>query len=172
MSKQVLLLSGERGAGKTTVCQRVLALAQAAGIDCAGLLTLRGVEPEQREVLDVRSGHRRRLTVDGPGLRIGRFTFDPQVIEWGSNVLRQAVPCRLLLVDELGPLEIERGAGWCVAFDVLQDGRFDLAVVVVRPELLTPARQRWVTLAVAVLTVTLQNRDELPAVLIAHLGPL
>jgi len=85
-----------------------------------------------RDVLDVRSGNLRRLTL-GTGASAavvqGRFRFDPETLAWGDAALAQATPCHLLVVDELGPLEIERGQGWPKAFDVLRGTDFALALV-------------------------------------------
>jgi len=158
--KRIVLLTGARGVGKTTVCCRTVERAWAAGWDCAGLLTLT-VDQERRDVLDVRGGCWCRLTTAGAGVRQGRYTFDAAVLAWGARTLVQAVPCDLLVVDELGPLEVERGEGWAVAFDVLAGGLFRLALVVVRLELLELVRGRLP--AAQVVTVTRENRDGLPA---------
>ena len=43
-------------------------------------------------------------------------------------------------MDEIGPLELDRGRGWVNALDVLCAGQFGLAVVVVRPSLVDAFR--------------------------------
>ena len=179
MTVCIVILSGERGAGKSTVCRETVALARARGYTCGGLLTLSRPD-DTLDVLDVRSGDVRRLTVGpstgsgqapdaSPAVIQGRFRFDPETLAWGNVVLARAWPCHLLVVDELGPLEIERGAGWLKAFDVLRRPDLTLALVVVRPELVVRAQIRLPTSATAVFTVTPENRDELPAVFMAML---
>ncbi len=167
---RIIVLTGERGVGKSTVCQEAVTLAQAAGYTCGGILTLSRPD-DVRLLVDVSSGDQRQLTLepsrpDASEERTvvcqGRFCFDPEVLRWGSIVLTQASPCDLLVVDELGPLEIERGEGWGSAFNVLRRGNFALALVVVRPELVMPAQLRLPCSATTVLTVTLHNRDDLP----------
>ena len=179
MSARTIIMTGERGVGKTTVCQRVVALAQAeqgcthrdvltgmypSTYTCGGLLTL--AHPDgSRDVLDVGSGDERRLTLppnSDQGVVQGCFRFDPETLAWGNDVLSRILACDLLVVDELGPLEIKRGRGWVRAFDVLRDASFRLAVVVVRPELVVQAQLRLPTSATTVFTVTLENRDSLP----------
>jgi len=179
MSARIVILTGERGVGKTTVCQRVVALARAEQgcthrdvlipdvlipYTCGGLLTL--AHPDgSRDVLDVGSGDVRRLTLppaSDQGVVQGCFCFDPETLAWGNDVLSRILACHLLVVDELGPLEIERGGGWVRAFDVLRDASFRLAIVVVRPELVVQAQLRLPTSATTVFTVTLDNRDSLP----------
>jgi nucleoside-triphosphatase len=174
MSARIVILTGERGVGKTTVCQRVVALARAEQgcthrdvliqYTCGGLITL--THPDgSRDVLDVGSGDVRRLTLppaSDQGVVQGCFRFDPETLAWGNDMLSRILACDLLVVDELGPLEIERGGGWARALDVLRDASFRLALVVVRPELVVQAQLRLPTSATTVFTVTLENRDSLP----------
>ncbi|GEM_PF-204024 len=162
----IFLLTGPRGVGKTTVCLRAVALAQQAGFSCAGLLTLREDE-DQRVVVSVRTGLRRPLTTTDPaGVRVGRFLFDPAALAWGAEILAQSTPCDLLVVDELGPLEL-RGEGWAVGLETLRRGAFRLGLVVVRPELVEEMLARFPH--AYVLEVTLENRDDLPGRIIARI---
>ena len=73
-------------------------------------------------------------------LRTTRYRFDADVMAWGAASLDAACPCDLLIVDEIGPLELERRQGWVNALNVLREGQFDLAVVVVRPSLIDAFR--------------------------------
>lgn len=171
---KILILTGERGVGKSTVCERSVALARCKGLDCAGIITIRRL-PNRLDVQDVRSGATRRLTLP-PGaesaVHIGPYRFNAATVAWGNSLLRAAFPCDLLIVDELGPLEFERRQGWTAAFDVLYSAadtlpnRADaLAIVVVRPWLVARAQQALSPGVVGVLSVNLGNRDSLPQVL-------
>lgn len=171
MTARIVILTGERGVGKSTVCHRAVILAQDKGYTCSGLVTLNRPNGT-RDVLDLQSGDTRRLTLASdaePAVIQGRFRFDPATLAWGNRVLARAVPCHLLVVDELGPLEMEYEAGWTKAFGALHDGDFALALVVVRPELLVPVQARLPRGATTTLTVTLDNRDALPALLVEML---
>jgi nucleoside-triphosphatase len=171
MAPRIVILTGERGAGKTTVCQRAAAIAASKQYLCCGILTLRRSR-DILDVLDVRSGQVRRLTggseQDTP-LRLGPYRFSPSAFAWGNNVLAGALPCDLLVVDELGPLEFDRGQGWTAAFDVLATDGFAVAIVVVRPELLEQAQRRLAARGTTVFTVTPSNRDSLPAMIVGIL---
>ena len=168
MSSRIVVLTGERGVGKSTVCGKVIDQAKGRGYTCGGVLTL--TRPDGgRDVVDVHRSRVRPLTV-APGsaqsVVVGRFHFDRATLAWGKGALHRARGCDLLIVDELGPLEIERGKGWQNAFDVLREGEFTLAIVVVRPELLARAQLQLPVSATTVFTVTHQNRDGLPDVLL------
>jgi nucleoside-triphosphatase THEP1 len=167
---RIIVLTGERGVGKSTACRETVALAQSAGYACGGLVTL--AHDDVRDVLDVSSGDVRRLTHDGDAAQAvdqGRFRFDPQGLAWGNRALIRATPCDLLVIDEIGPLELERGEGWMNAFNVLRGRDFALALVVVRPELVVQAQPRLPDRATLVMAVTRENRDQLPGTLMGML---
>jgi len=160
--------------GKSTVCHKALAIAQAKGYVCGGVVTTS--HPDGiRQVLDTRTGQTRRLTL-GPGrsngngaVVQGRFSFDAKTLTWGNEILARATPCDLLFVDELGPLEIERAQGWQKAFEVLLEGDYALGLIVVRPGLLEAMRSRLPAGSTTLHHVTLRNRDDLPSLLVAML---
>jgi len=171
MVARIIILTGERGAGKSTVCRGTVALAQARGYTCGGIITF-SHPGGTLDVLDVCSGDVRRLTLESdasPAVILGRFRFDPETLAWGNAVLARTLPCHLLVVDELGPLEVEREVGWLKAFDVLRRADFALALVVVRPELVARAQLKLPVSATTVITVTPDDRDGIPAVLMETL---
>lgn len=151
LAGKMILLTGARGAGKTRLCQQLAAEAQRSGLDAAGVISPAVFENGQKvgiEVQDVRSGERRLLAHRPlPGQSGGTFTpgwaFDRQTLEWGNEILGAVGKCDVLIVDELGPLELEGGQGWLEGIHRLDEGAYRLAVVVVRAELMDKAQQRW-----------------------------
>jgi len=149
-----ILVTGERGAGKTVFCRAVVEAVRALPGPpvVAGVGSPRVYEHGEQvgiDVEDLRTGRRRRLaTLRSPGeparseaTRLWRF--DEEALAWGNEVLRSATPCDLLVVDELGPLEFEEGGGWSAGLAAVDSGAFTAAVVVVRPRLLSEAHRRW-----------------------------
>jgi nucleoside-triphosphatase THEP1 len=63
------------------------------------------------------SGHRRELS----GPRVGPYSFDPAGLARALRVLRRAATagCDLLMVDEIGPLELEQGQGFAPILDLI-----------------------------------------------------
>jgi len=167
MSK-VALVTGARGVGKTHLCEQVVEQAGQRGYRCAGVLSravFGGDDKVAITLVDVATNAERTLALadDEPAeLRWGRYRFVPATLEWGSDLLTGATPCDLLIVDELGPLELMLGQGLVAALDVLNKGNFALALVVVRPELLDTLRERLQCAETRVVEVDLQNRDQLP----------
>ena len=54
-------------------------------------------------------------------------------MDWGNQTLNTSTPCDVLVVDELGPLEFERGIGLQNGFTAIDSRNFDFALVVIRP---------------------------------------
>jgi nucleoside-triphosphatase THEP1 len=175
----LVVLSGESDCGKTTLCAQVAGLAGAAGLDVAGLLS-----PARRaggrkvgiDVQDLRSGRRRPLAEAragsepdaGPGTEGWRF--DPEGLAWGAELLGRATPCDVLVIDELGPLELLRGQGWRIGLDVLRAGGYRLALVVVRPALVGRFRAQVDGRELVTLAVTHLNQAFLAGQLLIWLG--
>lgn len=147
-----VLLSGASGAGKTRVAQAAAAALRERGWRVAGVLSP-GVWAAGRQVaidiLDLAGGQARRLAerADMAPATTGPATpgwkFDGRALAWANAVLARASPCDLLVVDELGPLELERGEGLTAGLTAADAGRFRLGLFVVRPSLLAAAGARW-----------------------------
>ena len=150
MTGKIILLTGEIESGKTSYCLDVLKIARERKIQAAGLLSpgvFEGGEKIAIDALDLKSGTRRRLAElkenQTLGLETKRWSFYPEVVLWGNQVLQDAAPCDLLMVDELGPLEFYQNSGWINGFNVLESKAFQVAVVVIRPSLIKEAMQHW-----------------------------
>ncbi|GEM_PF-330957 len=152
-SERLLLVTGAIGAGKTTFCKTFIDSLRdrsAATLDVAGILTP-GLWQAGRKVgieaMDLRTGETRHLACLRNGAFEGQGTakwaFHPGTVEWANHVLAKAVPCKVLVVDELGPLEWLRGEGFMAGMEAADSGRYQCALVVVRDALLEHAIHRW-----------------------------
>lgn len=147
MDVNLRIVTGWRGSGKTTFCSEMLQTARLAGWDTAGLLSpavFRGGIKDSILAEDIRSGAKRLLAAAHPqtetDLAFGEWFFNRNTLEWGNRVLQASIPCDLLVIDELGPLEFKLSLGWVSAWDVIKTAQFRLALVVIRPELLETAQ--------------------------------
>lgn len=155
-----VIVTGKIGSGKTQVCAASAARLRDIGWRAAGVLSLgvwAGDEKVAIDALDVGSGDMRRLaertSEDHPtqGPATPGWRFHAATIAWCNSLLSAAADCDLLVVDELGPLEFESGRGLIQGMRALDNGRFRLGLMVVRPRLVHAAQARWPT--AAVLTV-------------------
>ena len=181
-----VLLTGKRQVGKTTVCRQVAELARGLGYGPAGVLTPVILDEDglsvARYALMVSDGQQRllawasgdlgkgnlkpetrnpKLSTGGP--RTGRYSFDAAVLSWVIGRLRGAIShgCDLLVIDEIGPLELEQGKGLASLLSDLSKGTLPL-LLVVRPELIGRLQERLPDVPFRTFTVTQENRQALP----------
>ncbi|MCC6189912.1 MAG: hypothetical protein IT318_12830 [Anaerolineales bacterium] len=144
------IVTGPGGTGKTTLCARIADGAAAVRLMVAGVISPAVFDQAEKVGIDVialRARERRRLAaLSNPAAgatHTRRWSFDAETLSWADAVLQAATPCDLLVVDELGPLEFERGEGWPAGLAAVDAGRYRWALVVVRRELLPAAARRW-----------------------------
>jgi nucleoside-triphosphatase THEP1 len=112
----VLVLTGPVHAGKTTFLEKAWPRWSARGLSCAGFLS-----PAVRDanggtgydLVELPGGHRRpylRRHGEAGTVRIGPFSFVAGSLDRALAILREAGRPDLLVVDEVGPLEL-RGEG-------------------------------------------------------------
>jgi len=173
-----VLLTGKRQVGKTTVCKQVAELARGLGYDPAGVLTPIVLDeegfPVTRHALMVSGGEQRLLArADGElgGPRTSRYSFDADVFSWVIARLRGAISqgCDLLIVDEIGPLELEQGKGLAPLLSDLSAGRHPRLLLVVRPELTGQLQDRLPEIPFRTFTVTQGNRQILADAIVKEL---
>ncbi|MGD8585824.1 MAG: nucleoside-triphosphatase [Chloroflexota bacterium] len=149
-SSQLILLSGPSGAGKSTWCLQLAEEAVSLDFVVAGLISPAVFENGFKigiNLVDQANGERRRLAVRSgkaeDGFKTEQWVLDPAALAWGNQILQAIPACDILILDELGPLEMEQGRGLVAGLDLIKRRHIPLIVAVVRPRLLPAARQRW-----------------------------
>jgi len=99
---------------------------------------------------------------------VGIWTFAPESVAWGQQVLASLPPCDLLVIDEIGPLELELGQGLTSALDALRHAAYRLALVTLRPTLVNAVAAHLGGLRMSTIIVDAQTRDEIPQAIIAR----
>jgi len=132
------IITGERGVGKTALCRE---LAQNGSL-FTGLISPALFDGEGRKVgfsaLCLSSGEQWELGRSGAPLGgpvFGKHSFSVEGIARAIQCLREALARRggVVIVDEIGPLEMTRGAGFSPVLPLLA-GSGDL-LLVTRPRL-------------------------------------
>lgn len=136
---RLLVLTGDPGAGKSTHCRRVAQAAREAGMVVRGVVATD--EPvgggARRWLEDLRGGERVLLgrTATPKQIAAGepRWALDDAALDRCSRILAEAGPADLLVIDEVGPLELLQGRGAIEGVRAALSGRYGAALVVVRP---------------------------------------
>jgi nucleoside-triphosphatase THEP1 len=102
---------------------------------------------------------------------VGPYSFDPDGLARARRVLIRAISaeCDLLIIDEIGPLELEQGEGFAPILDLLPVEGPTHTLIVVRPALLDQLLPHLKGIDSTVINVTEGNRDELPLRIVEEL---
>ena len=164
---KIVLLSGERQIGKSSLCLRLEESLNQAGIEVSGIITQR-VGPHELEVKELHTQAsypltaRRQEAVQND-LTLPHFQMDSDAMARSSAAIADSFPTDIFILDELGPLELRRRKGWYRALYLLKKARYRLAFIVVRPELLIEAMWQLPQVSYTVISITEKNRDLMSA---------
>jgi nucleoside-triphosphatase len=162
------IISGEIGAGKTVLCASLIKAFEDLGWHISGLRSpaiMEGGIKTGIAVENLATNEMRRLAVhdyipDGLEDDPIHWAFDPQVLAWGDQVFANAVPTDLLVVDEIGPLEMKREQGWVNALRAIDSRQYQQAILVMRPKLLAMSQSRWPWAS----TIEIETVEQVPAI--------
>jgi len=171
----IFILTGPVGSGKTSFLRGLIEELREAGVAFDGFLSLRvmkGGEPEGYDLLDIQEGTSwpfLRRTDAEKGQRVGPYIMLPSGLDQANAIIKRSRPGDLLIVDEIGPLELEGRGLW----PTLKGGLFDerrRSLAVIRESLLGKVRDLLAQLPLRVfepekwpdLAKVLMKQDEIP----------
>ncbi len=146
----IVIITGEVRSGKTLLISNVIPEINKLGMKATGVYSparFKGGKKTGIYLVDISSQKKELLANYQPGWDPENpkreWKMDPEVLQWGDMIIRNSVPTSVLIIDELGFLEFEKNLGWTSAFDILEDGEYRIAIVVVRNGLLKQALAKW-----------------------------
>ncbi|WP_410507118.1 NTPase [Methanosarcina hadiensis] len=160
-----IAVTGSPGTGKSTVVAKVAEkLASQPGFKIGGIRTAeirKGGHREGFSIQDLVTGETGTLShIKGNGHRLGKYRINMEDLERiGVNAIRNSLFCDLVIIDEIGPMELISGAFVAAVEEVLESNKPILAVLhhSSRHPLARRIRKEF-----EVLAVDTKNRDELP----------
>ena len=158
----VIIVTGAIGTGKTTVCQKVIEIARGQGYNCGGVISRKS---QNGDILveDVKTGETRVLASTGDifhGSHTAKYSFSPEGIAFGIEAVEKGAASDILLVDELGHLEL-RGEGFAGVVEQIAAGKVRDCILVIRKELLSAFLPR-LGVDTLIFETALDNRNQLP----------
>lgn len=146
----ICILCGSSGSGKTTILLHLLEDLSPEALECRGILCPPVFQEGKKTGINLLDVSTRKTTslaemnlTGETHLATRGWKLDAQAVLHGNEILRNATPCDVLFVDELGPLEYERGEGLMEGFPAINSRAYQLAIVTVRPSLLNAALRCW-----------------------------
>ena len=166
MLKRVLLLTGNPGAGKTTVLTKTLDALKAEGYTVGGMLSREVREGGARvgfELLDINSGrcgwlaHVNQKT----GPQIGRYHVNIKDLNsiGAQAIFAAAENCDVVAIDEVGPMELFSARFKEAAWKALESRKLVVAVIHWKKQdrLIREARERE---DAELIVITVKNREK------------
>jgi nucleoside-triphosphatase THEP1 len=157
-----IIITGEVGIGKGTVCRKALGLLPDANCQCGGVITRKDgdgkiiaedVLTQTRMTLASRNG-------DYQGPSVGAYHFNPAGLAFGMDALNKGAALPLFVVDEIGPLEVS-GRGFANAVTLINGRKSGSCLAVIRVDSLHSFLPRFDELPLIYL-VTSENRNDIP----------
>jgi nucleoside-triphosphatase THEP1 len=119
--RQIIIITADRGAGKTSFIRRIVSHLRDGGIAHAGFYaegTWRDDERQDFSLHLLPSGENLPLCdrITDSWIPLGRFFFNPEALRQGYNAVMEARPGDVIIMDEIGVQEIN-GSAWADALN-------------------------------------------------------
>lgn len=134
-------LVGERGSGKTQFVIELIKTYRDAGLRVEGIFCpgiFHNGEKVAIEMVDLSNGHSRllaRLATDSEGdFQHGDWAFYQETFDWGNQIIKTIVDPDVVVIDELGPLELSLNQGLVAGLELMKHGTFKICFTTARPK--------------------------------------
>jgi nucleoside-triphosphatase THEP1 len=140
-SCKIALVIGPKNSGKTSYLKIVISRAQHKGLTVGGILSVsRANDLEKKDyfLYDIQTNREELLasadTHSGYTIQYGEYQFNPKIFESGNQILQQSTHSDLIILDEFGPLELQR-SGFYQGFNFLLNHYKGILIIALRPAL-------------------------------------
>ena len=164
-----IAITGRPGVGKSTVIAKVLEEldANVSGIQCSEIRS--GGKRVGFRIQDIATGRAGILShVECSGPAVGKYHVNlADLDDIGTNAIKKSANCDLLVIDEIGPMEL-KSQHFILAVEHVLDSDRDMLVVLHHSSRHPLARR--IREEFRIITVNEQNRDVLAEIISSCLG--
>ncbi|MBU4267192.1 MAG: nucleoside-triphosphatase [Candidatus Altiarchaeales archaeon] len=166
-----ILISGVSGVGKTSLCERIVEIAEEKGWKCGGVLC--PVAGEGSTAIDLSTGEKEEMaTTDSKaeGIPVGNYIINENGISLGKKAIRNAIEngSGIIFIDEIGPLE-RTGKGLFPEAERAMATEKDV-IIVIRKKMLEEFTGKFPGIGFRTFTINRENRDQLAEKIMGELN--
>jgi nucleoside-triphosphatase THEP1 len=148
--QKIIIVTGERSGGKTTLMKKIIAAVKADGLEIKGFLSLAVFDDKIKtgyKLLDISDNTEMNFISanEFPEMvKFRKYYFSKEGIDRGNKILLSYKKdiSGILIIDEIGPWELE-GGGWFESLNKLTALSQYKMIWVVRKEILTNVINKW-----------------------------
>jgi len=169
-AKKLIVVTGKKGIGKTVVCRRLVDLVSQNIGSCGGIFTYK-LPGGSMVVEDIVSMKQMVLAGSSNAYRgpvLESYSFNPAAIKFRLAAIEKARSWPLLLVDELGLLEMNPDSGGSV-LPIIKDSGHSLKILAIDEEMLSDFLPH-IGDPDAIFSVTFGNRNSLPESILSSIS--
>lgn len=132
---EIIIITGGKDSGKTTMLRQLLKGRSAKGIVTEAVLDPHSGLKIGYQAVDAETKERRLLIYSGcrrsaDDIAVGRFQLCVEVLRWAEERLLEGIDSGSLVLDELGPLELEKKGYYDVLKSILKHHHGELILVI------------------------------------------
>ena len=173
MGKEIHIITGERGSGKSTFLKEVIAFLQNGGIRVGGILAIGSWKENLRdkfELIDLLTGDQllfcQREPVHGWD-QVSHFYINPAGQYFGEKALHveHLKTADVIVIDEVGPFELQ-GKGWALSLGQILNQHHVPLVLIIRTNLIDQVIKFWNLTVSSQTEVTIARPDQLAGIIL------
>lgn len=148
MTGKIYILTGRKGIGKTTLLAKLVQDFTNKNVTIGGILSPAVYQDLSRigyDVVNIKTNEKKilcRNDIKTEGVKLGDFTFSEEGVLFGNEAVPKAADCNLIVIDEVGPLELN-GKGWAPSLDMIINNSAFPLLLVVRENILEKTQKHW-----------------------------
>jgi len=148
LSNKIFIITGSVGEGKTTQIQKIVETLKNQNISTGGILSPRIIKngiTTGYDVVDIMTNERStflRKTSNEKLPQIGRYSILPEGIQKGCNALKKSLNNKVVVIDEVGRLELNN-EGWAENIISLLNGTKRNLILSVRDKFMEEVIEKW-----------------------------